>query len=355
MHVTTSEAAMSVSERTAAWSAVMTRDGSRDGSFVYAVRTTGVYCQPSCPARRPRRRNVELFRDAAAAERADYRACLRCKPQQHLDPEVQRAAQVQRYLESHAERRVALAELAEHFGLSSHHLQRSFKRVVGISPAAYGRSLRLLRFEAGLEAPGSVTGAAFDAGYGSLSRAYAAAARGFGMTPGSLKRGGAGAEITYGLANGAVGTLLVARTSRGVCAASLGDDPASLEAALEKRFAHAHLHRDDDALTAELAALGEAAAGRAMPTLSVDLVGTEFQRQVWDELAAIPRGKTLSYAELAARVGRPDAVRAVASACAANPIALLIPCHRVLRGDGGLGGYRWGEWRKRRLLEAESD
>lgn len=329
-----------------AWDAVRTRDRAADGHFVYAVRTTGVYCRPSCPSRRPRRENATFFDAPADAERAGFRACRRCHPASAAPDLVARAREV---LEQ-ADEPPSLQALAARLGVSAGHLQRTFQAATGLSPRAWAERLRSERLRRSLQQGATVSRAIFDAGFGSSSQAYATATRHLGMTPGAYRRGGAGLDIRYDFGDSSLGRLLVAWTSRGVCAVYPGADDAALVEALRAEFPHATrtAATGGPEVAAVLAAIdGDAAA----PPL--DPQGTAFQRSVWAALAAIPRGATRSYTDVALGLGRPRAVRAVAGACAANNIAVLIPCHRVLRGDGGLGGYRWGEERKRRLLARE--
>jgi AraC family transcriptional regulator of adaptative response/methylated-DNA-[protein]-cysteine methyltransferase len=331
-----------------AWDLVRARDRAADARFIYAVRTTGVYCRPSCPSRRPRRENVTFFDDPAGAERAGYRACRRCHPASATPDLVARAREV---LE-HADEAPSLEALAARLGVSAGHLQRTFRAATGLSPRAWAERLRSERLRRSLQAGVTVSRAIFDAGFGSASQAYATATRHLGMTPGVYRRGGAGLDIRYAFGDSSLGRVLVAWTTRGVCAVYPGLDEAALVRALATEFPNAT--RAIASGAPEVGAVLAAIDGDGDGTVPVlDPQGTEFQRRVWAALAAIPRGTTRSYTELARGLDRPDAVRAVAGACAANNIAVLIPCHRVLRGDGGLGGYRWGEERKRRLLARE--
>ena len=329
-----------------AWDRVRARDRAADGAFVYAVRTTGVYCRPSCPSRRARRENVTFFNDPAGAERAGFRACRRCLPSSDAPDLVARA----REMLERADQAPALEALAAALGVSAGHLQRTFRAATGLSPRAYAERLRSERLRRSLQDGTTVSRAIFDAGFGSASQAYATATRHLGMTPGTYRRGGVGLDIRYAFGDSSLGRVLVAWTARGVCAVYPGPDDATLERALADEFPNATrtAAAESPAVREVLAAIDGAGA---LPTL--DPQGTAFQREVWTALSAIPRGVTRSYSDVARTLGRPDAVRAVAGACAANNIAVLIPCHRVLRGDGGLGGYRWGEDRKRRLLAQE--
>jgi len=329
-----------------AWELVSARDRAADGTFVYAVRTTGVYCRPSCPSRRARRENVAFYGQPADAERAGFRPCRRCQPSSDAPDLVARAREV---LERE-EQAPSLEALAAQLGVSAGHLQRTFRAATGLSPRAYAERLRSERLRRSLQHGTTVSRAIFDAGFGSASQAYSTATRHLGMTPGTYRRGGAGLDIRYAFGDSSLGRVLVAWTARGVCAVYPGPDDAALERALAEEFPNAArlAAPESPAVREVLAAIdGEG----ALPPL--DPQGTAFQREVWTALREIPRGVTRSYSDVARTLGRPDAVRAVASACAANNIAVLIPCHRVLRGDGGLGGYRWGEDRKRRLLARE--
>jgi AraC family transcriptional regulator of adaptative response/methylated-DNA-[protein]-cysteine methyltransferase len=330
-----------------AWNRVCARDRTADGRFVYAVRTTGVYCRPSCPSRRPRRENVAFFRAPVDAERAGFRACLRCHPASEVPDLVTRA----RAVLERDETAPSLEALAAQLGVSAGHLQRTFRASTGLSPRAYAERLRSERLRRSLQHGTTVSRAIFDAGFGSSSQAYATATRHLGMTPGAYRRGGAGLDIRFAFGDSSLGRVLVAWTARGVCAVYPGSDDAMLERALAAEFPNATrtATTGSPAVREVLAAIDGDGAPPAL-----DPQGTPFQREVWAALREIPRGVTQSYTEVARRLGRPDAVRAVAGACAANNVAVLIPCHRVLRGDGGIGGYRWGEDRKRRLLARES-
>jgi AraC family transcriptional regulator of adaptative response/methylated-DNA-[protein]-cysteine methyltransferase len=328
-----------------------------DGEMVFAVRSTGIYCRPSCPARRPRRENVAFFPRPEAAEVAGFRACRRCRPKGSSPAQLQ-AAWVEdacRRLASLEEGRLRLADLGAELGLSPHHLQRTFKQVMGITPRQYADAVRLGFFRARLKKGADVTAAVYDAGYGSSSRAYEGAAARLGMTPGAYRKGGRGMRIAYTVVASPLGRLLVAATERGVSAVSLGDADAPLETALREEYPAAEVRRDDAGLKPWVARILQKMEGQEpAAALPVDLRATAFQRRVWEELKAIPRGQTRSYGEIALRLGQPSAARAVARACATNPVALVIPCHRVVAAGGGISGYRWGVERKRRLLEREA-
>lgn len=343
---------------TQAWHAVEARDRAADGRLVYAVRSTGIYCRPSCPSRRPRRDNVTFFATPAAAVAAGFRACRRCHPDQDAATSTERAvARARAHLDAHPDARVSLAELAGVAGMSAGHLQRSFKRVIGVSPREYAAARRAERLRTGLRQEGTVSRAVFEAGFGSGSRVYEASHRLLGMTPGRFKQGGRGMQIRYSIVASPHGRLLVAATDRGVAAVLLGDSDAGLARDLRAQFPAADIHRVDagDAwlrgLVRRVAAEVRRPGGPG--AIPLDLQGTAFQWKVWQALTAIPAGETRTYTELARSVGRPRAVRAVASACAANRVAVVVPCHRVIRRDGSLGGYRWGLPRKAGLLEAE--
>lgn len=339
------------------WRAVLARDGRCDGAFVYAVRSTGVFCHPSCPSRRPRRPQVTFFAVPEAAAHAGFRACKRCRPQDTpaADPRIATVRRLCRAIEDAGDGIPTLADLAAQVGGSPHHLQRVFKRVMGISPRRYAEALRLDRLKGALKRGEAVAPALYGAGYGSSSRLYEKAPRHLGMTPASYARGGKGASIAYTIAACALGRVLVAATERGLCAVSLGDTDAGLEADLGKDYPAAEIRRDDGALAGRLDAVLACLDGRASPHpgLPLDLRATAFQWQVWERLQGIPRGQTRTYGEIAADIGRPGAARAVGRACAANPVSLVVPCHRAVGGGGGLTGYRWGVKRKEKLLRRE--
>jgi len=342
------------------WARVVARDAAADGAFVYAVRTTGVFCRPSCPARPAKPGNVSFFASGAAAEAAGFRACLRCRPLavEGRDPLAERARDVAAYIRAHADEPLSLSRLAAQAGVSPFHLQRSFKAVLGVSPKAYHAAERLKAFKARLRAGDSVLGATFEAGYGSTSRVYEQVDGGLGMTPSAYRAGGEGERIVHATRETALGRLMMAATERGVCFVQFGGSDAALDDQLRAEFPKAVLERADAAASAPLDAWMAALDNHLSrsgphPDLPLDLRGTAFQVRVWRFLLSVKAGDVVSYSELAAGVGAPRAVRAAASACAANRLAVLVPCHRALRADGGLGGYRWGLERKRALLEAE--
>jgi AraC family transcriptional regulator, regulatory protein of adaptative response / methylated-DNA-[protein]-cysteine methyltransferase len=336
------------------WRAVQSRDASNDGEFVYAVRSTGIYCRPSCPARRPRPENVSFFADPAAAERAGFRACRRCRPRADVTTGEELVARATAWLDDHIEERVTLPRLATALGVSPGHLQRTFTRVSGASPRAYAAARRLELAKSHLRDGGDVTSALHAAGYGSSSRFYEQARNSLGMTPTSYRKGGEGVIMHFTTADSPVGRVLVAATKRGICAISIGEDDASLESSLTAEYPRATIERDDESLRSHLdSVLNHLSNRTSVAMLPLDIGGTPFQRRVWQALQAIPAGEQRTYAEVAAAVGNPKAARAVAGACAANPAALVIPCHRVVRGDGDIGGYRWGVKRKQALLASE--
>jgi len=338
------------------WRIVLARDRRYDGTFVYAVRSTGIYCRPSCASRRPRRGQVTFFPIPEAAEREGFRACRRCRPADLSggDPAIGLVREACRALD--APDAPALSTLAQRLGQRPHGLLRAFKRVLGITPQQYRDARRVTRLKHELKRRPHVSPAVYEAGYGSSSRVYERAHAQLGMTPATYARGGAGAEIAFAVVPCSLGQLLVAATPRGVCRVSLGDSAASLETDLATEFPAARIRKDrstlEDSVTAILAYLDGSEPSLALP---LDIRATAFQRRVWQELQRIPYGETRSYADVARRIGSPTASRAVARACATNPAALIIPCHRVVKESGDLGGYRWGEDRKRALLERERD
>ena len=343
-----------------AWQQVLARDASADGQFVYAVKSTGVYCRPSCPSRRPERKNVSFFVSPAAAEAAGFRACLRCEPQRaeaRPDPQAAAVEKAAEQLREAAGERVALEDLAAEVGLSKFALLRAFERVLGVSPGEYARQARRERFRDEVRKPkASVTEAVYAAGFGSSSRVYEGSDEALGMTPGAIKAGGKGETIYWGVAESALGTVLAARTARGVCAVLFADSDGEAAAELRERFPQAVLRRDDEQLSATLrVVLSDITENAAAAGLPFDVRATAFQLRVWEALRAIPRGQTRTYGQIAEAIGAPKAVRAVGAACGANPVAVLIPCHRAVGADGKLTGYRWGVERKRKLLEWERD
>lgn len=338
------------------WDAVLNRTRELEGAFVYAVRSTGIYCRVGCPSRRPRRPQVEFFPIPAAAEQAGYRACRRCHPREAIrrDPTIALVERACRLLEASPEERLTLAGLGRSLRVSGPYLQRAFARVTGVSPRAYADALRADRLRTALRAGERVSRALYSAGYGSPSRVYERRTASLGMTPATYRKGGAAMRISWTVADSPLGRVLVATTQRGLCFVSLGDSASELEARLDREFPRAFRSRDDAALASQVRAVLGRIEGRVPRTeLPLDIRATAFQRAVWEELRRVPQGSTVSYAELARRIGRPTAVRAVARAVASNPLAVVVPCHRVVHHNGELGGYRWGVERKQKLLENE--
>jgi AraC family transcriptional regulator of adaptative response/methylated-DNA-[protein]-cysteine methyltransferase len=338
------------------WAAVVARDATADGAFYYAVRTTGVYCRPSCPARQARRENVEFHLTTAAAEQAGFRPCKRCRPTEASLGERRAAivAEACRAIEA-ADEVPDLDHLAAAAQLSRFHFHRVFRAVTGVTPAAYARGHRARRMRDELTRTPTVTDAIYTAGFGSSGRFYASAPQVLGMTPTEYREGAPAAEIRFAVGACSLGSILVAASERGVCAILLGDDPQALVRDLEDRFPRARLCGGDAPFERWVAAVvGFVEAPRLGLELPLDIRGTAFQQRVWQALRSIPVGSTASYQQIAEVVGDPRAVRAVARACAANPLAVAIPCHRVVRRDGGLAGYRWGVERKRALLRREA-
>ena len=356
------------------WRAVETRDRKADGAFVYGVRSTGIYCRPSCPSRKPRREQVVFFPLPAAAEQKGFRECRRCRPRAvpMRDARIETVARVCREIEARVEAdpgldlrsdaKLTLAALGKSANMSPHQLDRAFRGAMGITPRQYADAQRMLRLKARLKRGENVTTALYEAGYGSSSRLYERAPSHLGMTPAEYGRGGAGMQIHYTIVDSPLGRLLVGATERGISALYLGETDAKLKDALRKEYPAAEL-------TSEAAAAGRGAAGHLGERVSrilahlrgrephldlpTDVQGTAFQRRVWQELRKIPYGSTKTYTEVARAIGRPEAIRAVARACATNPVSVVVPCHRVVRQDGNLAGYRWGIDRKRALLEKE--
>jgi AraC family transcriptional regulator of adaptative response/methylated-DNA-[protein]-cysteine methyltransferase len=338
------------------WRAVAARDGRYDGTFVYAVRSTGIYCRPSCPSRRPRRERVLFFAAPDAAEREGFRPCRRCHPrgvpgmaESHL---IRQACLL---MEQDSGDPVRIASVARQMGISPFRLQRMFRRLVGISPGAYVQSVRLRRFKTRLREGSDVTNALYEAGYGSSSRLYERSNGHLGMTPATYRRGGRGMEIGYTTGPSRLGRLLVAGTVKGVSAIYVGDSEERLEATLRREYPEANISKNPAQVSRWLRQLVRHLCGQQPDLdLPLDVKATAFQRRVWEALQQIPRGRTRSYTDIARAIGLPKGQRAVARACATNPAAILIPCHRVVREDGGLGGYRWGIKRKQALLAAEA-
>lgn len=336
------------------WRAVVDRDRRFDGRFVYAVESTTIYCRPSCPSRRPLQRNVRFLASAEAAEREGYRACLRCHPRAELAPDEAVVEKVRELLGADLEHPPSLAELGQALALSPGHLQRLFKRHAGLSPKAYADARRFERLKQSLRREGGVSEAIYAAGYGAPSRAYEKTRGHLGMTPSAYRSGGVGQQIAYSIVESALGRTLVASTERGVCRVAFGASEAALASELRAEFPEAELVRCTGASGRWVEDVVRAVeAPQRAGAVPLDITGTEFQLRVWKALRDIAPGDTASYGKVARAIRSPRAVRAVAQACAANPVAVLVPCHRVVRSDGALGGYRWGVQRKERLLERE--
>lgn len=352
------------------WQAVRNRDRRADGNFVYAVRSTGIYCKPSCPSRKPGREQVDFFPLPAAAEQKGYRACKRCRPQLARVPDLRTEAvarvcrEIDRQLQSgdtaaaagkRSDFELTLSALSAGTRMSPHQLERAFRRVMGISPRQYADAQRMKFLKSRLKKGVDVTTALYDAGFGSSSRLYERAPGHLGMTPATYRQGGAGMEISYTVVTSRLGRLLVGATERGISALYLGKDDAPLERALRKEYPRAEIRRDRNGMQNWVGKILEHLRGHE-PNLDLptDVQATAFERRVWEELRKIPYGTTRTYSQVARAIGRPTATRAVARACAANPVSVVVPCHRVVREDGRLAGYRWGLERKRELLEHES-
>jgi AraC family transcriptional regulator, regulatory protein of adaptative response / methylated-DNA-[protein]-cysteine methyltransferase len=338
------------------WQAVLGRDGSNDGKFVFAVSSTGIYCRPSCPSKRPKRENVTFFRRPQEAETAGFRECLRCRPKAIAgNPRQELIKSVCRYIELHLDEPVTLARLGEEFRQSPFHLQRTFKAVLGITPKEYADSCRMRGFRQKLKAGHSVTRAMHDAGYSSTSRLYSRTSSELGMEPAKYRRGAIATPIRYSFTESPIGRMLIAATDKGICSIQFADSEEELEQGLKQEFPFALRRRDDDGMANLAGQVARRISGAESSTsLPLDIQATAFQRRVWSHLQSIAFGKTQSYSQVAKAIRRPSAVRAVARACATNPVAIAIPCHRVLRSNGDLGGYRWGIGRKKALLEMEA-
>jgi AraC family transcriptional regulator of adaptative response/methylated-DNA-[protein]-cysteine methyltransferase len=344
------------------WQVVLARDARFDGSFVFAVSSTGIYCRPSCPSRRPLRQHVVFFALPEAAERAGYRACRRCRPRDTKvgDPGLDKVRAICHTIDAHPDETITLTDLAAHLGGSPYHLQRTFKRVMGITPRQYADARRLSRLKKHLKEKTNVTEAMYEAGYGSSRSLYESAPEKLGMTPATYRRGGEGTQIRYTVLKcpagpaGSIGRLLLAATDRGVCRVTIGERADELEAGLRNEFPAAEITRDDAALQEWSGAVLRHLDGHQPDLdLPLDIMASAFQRKVWEALMAIPYGKTKSYGEIASAVGRPKGARAVGHACGTNPVAVVIPCHRVIQQNGSLGGYGWGLKRKEILLANE--
>jgi AraC family transcriptional regulator of adaptative response/methylated-DNA-[protein]-cysteine methyltransferase len=334
--------------------AVLDRDSRYDGTFVYGVKTTGIYCRPSCASRRPNPENIVIFYTPREAEDAGYRPCLRCNPSEYLNPNEVFVEKITSYIAEHIDEKITLARLAEEFDFSKHHLQRTFKSVLGVSPRQYAEALRLESFKDRIRDGEKVNQAMYGSGFSSRSRLYEKVSEKLGMTPTEYREGGADVAIRYAVFETSITKVLVARTQRGICALYMGDNETPLIKSLLEEFPYANIERDDMGLHGVTEPLGEYFEGRDFnPRLPLDIHRTAFQWKVLKAIQDIPLGETKTYSELAATIGNPRAVRAVAGACAKNPVSILIPCHRVLRKNGALGGYRWGLQLKQWLLEHE--
>jgi len=343
------------------WQQVLQRDSRADGQFYYGVRTTGIVCKPSCPSRRPARENVKFFSSLADAIEAGFRACLRCEPERTSpkpDPQAELVAKVAKRLREHTDERETMSELARLAGVDRLTLMRAFRRVFGVSPAQYARAQRMEVFKQKMRRPEMrVTDAIYDAGFGSSSRLYENSNAQLGMTPREMKNGAAGITVRYATTNSPLGRMLVAATEKGICTIAFGEDDMELKTALHDRFPNANLVKENsaDGWLAEAIRFVVSQTGEhpLAATFPLDVRATAFQQRVWNALQQIPRGETRTYSGLAAELGSPTATRAVAGACAANPVAIVVPCHRIIGKNGSLTGYRWGTERKRRLLDAE--
>ena len=335
------------------WALVQARNLKADGTFVYAVKSTGIFCRPSCPSRRPQREQVEFFDSTDAAQRAGYRACRRCMPLER-NSQLSKIEGACRYIDENLETTLSLNDISRQAGLSAFHFQRLFKRTLGISPRQYQQARRAGKFKQALLSEARITDAIYDAGYSSSSRAYETGNAQLGMTPSEFRRKGRGLGIRYTTVVTELGKLLIATTDRGVCAVRFGDNDKVLDRDLRQEFNAAEIVRDDHALERVAAQVQKLLAEPAsVGAIALDIQGTAFQQRVWSALRSIPRGETRSYSEIAEKIGTPKAVRAVANACATNPVALVVPCHRVVHKNGSLSGYRWGVERKKALLQAE--
>ena len=337
------------------WDAVVARDSRRDGEFFFAVSSTGVYCRPSCPARRPRRENVTFFSRPEHAEKAGFRACLRCRPRLLSgNPQSDFAKEICRYIEQHLDEPITLKSLGKTFQQSPFHLQRRFKAALGITPREYADSCRMRLLKRNLQAGDNVTRAMYEAGYGSSSRLYEKTSSQLGMTPDKYRRGAIAAAIRYACADSPLGRMLIAATDKGICSIQFAGSDGELLEGLKREFPFAVRKPDAGGLQAWVNGLLEKMQGKGLNSaLPLDIRATAFQRRVWRYLQSIPFGATRSYGQVAKAIGRPSASRAVARACATNPVAVAIPCHRVVREDGNISGYRWGVERKKTLLEME--
>jgi AraC family transcriptional regulator of adaptative response/methylated-DNA-[protein]-cysteine methyltransferase len=339
------------------WEAVLNRDSAFEGKLFYGVRSTGIYCRPICPSRRPNRNQVCFFQSAQEAESLGFRPCKRCQPQSETVPNIAKSKVLAacRYIETQLDRIPTLSELSSQVGMSPSYLQKVFKQIIGVSPFQYGDALRSQRLKQRLQSGEEIADAVYDTGYGSSSQLYEKAAKQLGMTPKTYQQAGKTINIVYAIAPCSLGYLLVATTKKGICTVKLGDEEDKLEHILNQEFHQAHIMRDDHIHKDWIQAILDLIAGdKTHLDLPLDVRGTAFQKQVWQALQKIPYSETRTYTDIARDIAKPQAVRAVGNACGANPIALIVPCHRVLRSDGSLGGYHWGIERKQKLLIQES-
>ncbi|MDZ7995986.1 MAG: bifunctional DNA-binding transcriptional regulator/O6-methylguanine-DNA methyltransferase Ada [Nostoc sp. EfeVER01] len=337
------------------WQAVLNRDYTFEGKFFYGVRSTGIYCRPICPSRRPNRNQVCFFQSVQDAEIAGFRACKRCQPQSEIVPNTAKILAVCRYIEAQVDHIPTLSELCSQVEMSPSYLQRIFKQIIGVSPFQYADTLRSQRLKQRLQSGEEIADAVYDTGYGSSSQLYEKAPKQLGMTPKTYQQAGKTISIVYAIAPCLLGYLLVATTEKGICAVKLGDEADKLEHILNQEFHQAQIVRNDHIYKDWIQAILDfIAGGETHLDLPLDVRGTAFQKQVWQALQKIPYGETRTYTDIACDIAKPQAVRAVANACGANPTALIVPCHRVLRSDGSLGGYHWGIERKQKLLTQES-
>ncbi len=337
------------------WTAVHSRDDRFDGAFVFAVRSTGIYCSPSCPARRPGKQQVVFFPGPIEAEQSGFRPCHRCQPREAgPSPKTKLVDQACRYIEANLQGKLSLAILSRQVGLSPYHFQRTFKKVLGISPREYIKTRRLARMKRFLRSGETVNDSLYNAGFSSRSRVYENVQEGFGVNPGEFRRGGEGLRIQYSIIDSPLGRLLIAATERGVCGVCIGDSDRFVESSLAEDYPYAIMSRSDEAIEEWTGAFAKYFDGEHLDlNLPLDVKATVFQSRVWKIIQSIPFGKTTTYSQIARELGEPEASRAVARACATNPVALVIPCHRVIGKDGSLCGYRWGIKRKHALLKLE--
>jgi AraC family transcriptional regulator of adaptative response/methylated-DNA-[protein]-cysteine methyltransferase len=336
------------------WTMVLAREARADGRFVYAVKSTGIFCRPSCPSRRPRRELVEFFDSPAQAEQAGYRACRRCTPAER-NVHIQKVETACRYIEANLDTTLSLATVSRHLGMSPFYFQRLFKRVLGISPRQYQQARRAGKLKSALQSQERITDAIYEAGYSSSSRVYENIPAQLGMTPTEFRRNGQGTEIRYAILRTDLGKLLIATTPRGLCSVRFGLNESVLAAELRREFREAEIRHDEIGLEPLAAEIHQLLHGAAQSSeIPLDIQGTAFQQLVWTALRRIPSGETRSYMDIAKTIGKPTSARAVARACAQNPVAVVVPCHRVVQTSGKLSGYRWGVKRKAALLEREA-